>query len=207
MNVLFLGPPGSGKGTMAERASVRCNLAHISTGDILRAEIKQGTELGSLAKSYIDKGALVPDDVIIDMMKERFNQDDAKGGVLLDGFPRTVAQAEALDKIIKLDACINLVVDVDVIVDRVVARRVCGVCGAVHSTKTHSAPTCNQCSGDLVTRPDDNKDTVLERFRVYEEQTAPLIEYYTKQGIVTDVDGTLPIEEEADLICGILKSK
>ena len=207
MNVLFLGPPGSGKGTMAERVSVTCNLAHISTGDILRAEIKQGTDLGKLAKDYIDKGALVPDEVIIDMMKERFKQDDAKGGVLLDGFPRTVAQAEALDKIIKLDACINLVVEAEVIVDRVVSRRVCSACGAVHSVKTHEGTQCAKCSADLITRPDDNEETVRERFRVYEEQTSPLIEYYTKQGIVTDVDATLPIEEEAELICSILKNR
>lgn len=205
MNVIFLGPPGSGKGTMAERVAGRCGLAHISTGDMLRAEIKNGTALGKSAKSYIDKGALVPDDVIIGMMEERFKQDDAKGGVLLDGFPRTVAQAEALDKIIKIDDVINLVVDVEIIVDRVVCRRVCKDCGAIHSTKTCDGIVCESCGGALITRADDNEQTVRERFRVYEEQTSPLIGYYEAKGIVTDVDATLPIEEEAALICKVLQ--
>lgn len=207
MNVVFLGPPGSGKGTMAERVSKRCGLAHISTGDMLRAEIKQGTELGKLAKSYIDQGALVPDGVIIDMMKERFQMDDAKGGVLLDGFPRTVAQAEALDAIIAIDACVNLACDAEVIVDRIISRRVCGKCGAVFSAKHYHADCCDKCGGELVVRPDDNETTVRERFRVYEEQTSPLIDYYEKKGVVQCVDATMPIEEEAELICSLLNQK
>jgi adenylate kinase len=190
---------------MAERVAARCGLAHISTGDMLRAEIKNGTALGNSAKGYIDKGALVPDDVIIGMMRERFLQDDAKGGVLLDGFPRTVAQAEALDAIIAIDNVINLVVLVDVIVDRVLCRRVCKDCGAIHSTKTHDGAVCKSCGGTLITRADDNEETVRERFRVYEEQTAPLIGYYKAKGVVVDIDATMPIEEEADLICGALR--
>ena len=205
MNVIFLGPPGSGKGTMAVRVGKEMNLAHISTGDMLRAEMKAGSELGKLAKSYIDKGALVPDQVIIDMMGERMKADDAKGGVLLDGFPRTVAQAEALDAIASIDAVINLEVDVQVIVDRVLARRVCEECGEVHSTKTHSGAQCGKCGGSLITRADDNEETVRERFRVYEEQTAPLIEFYSKRGLVENVDGTMPIEEEAAYIVEVLK--
>lgn len=205
MNVIFLGPPGSGKGTMAVRVGKEMNLAHISTGDMLRAEMKAGSELGKLAKSYIDKGALVPDQVIIDMMGERMKADDAKGGVLLDGFPRTVAQAEALDAIALIDAVINLEVDVQVIVDRVLARRVCEECGEVHSTKTHSGDQCGKCGGSLITRADDNEETVRERFRVYEEQTAPLIEFYSKRGLVENVDGTMPIEEEAAYIVEVLK--
>ncbi len=206
MNVIFLGPPGSGKGTMAVRVGKEMNLAHISTGDMLRAEMKAGSELGKLAKSYIDKGALVPDQVIIDMMGERMKADDAKGGVLLDGFPRTVAQAEALDAIASIDAVINLEVDVQVIVDRVLARRVCEECGEVHSTKTHTAGSqCGKCGGNLITRADDNEETVRERFRVYEEQTAPLIEFYSKRGLVENVDGTMPIEEEAAYIVEVLK--
>lgn len=205
MNVIFLGPPGSGKGTMAVRAGKELNLAHISTGDILRAEIKAGSELGKLAKSYIDKGALVPDQVIIDMMKERFAQDDAKGGVLLDGFPRTVAQAEALDSFIQIDAVVNLEVDVQIIVDRVLARKVCSECGEVYSTKSYSAEECAKCNGKIITRPDDNEETVRERFRVYENQTSPLIEFYSKRGVVSNVDATMPIEEEAEYITTILK--
>ncbi|BDF57606.1 adenylate kinase [Christensenellaceae bacterium] len=205
MNVIFLGPPGSGKGTMAERVCKEMNLAHISTGDILRAEIKAGSKLGSLAKSYIDKGALVPDSVIIDMMRERFKEDDAKGGVLLDGFPRTVAQAEALDSLTAIDAVINLEVDVQVIVNRVVSRRVCEKCGSVYNTKTHAGEDCEKCDGKLITRPDDNEQTVRERFRVYETQTQPLIDFYAKRGLVSNVDGTMPIEEEAAYIIDILK--
>ncbi|MEG1656238.1 MAG: adenylate kinase [Christensenellaceae bacterium] len=203
MNVIFLGPPGSGKGTMAERVSKVLKLAHISTGDMLRSEIKKGTQLGELAKSYIDKGALVPDQVIIDMMQKWFTENDC--GVLLDGFPRTVAQAQELDNIINIDACINLECDVEKIVDRVVNRRVCSSCGAVFSVKSYRAHTCDKCSSELIKRADDNEQTVRERFRVYEEQTAPLIDYYSKRGLVSNVDATMPIEEEAALICEILK--
>ncbi|MEF9988384.1 MAG: adenylate kinase [Christensenella sp.] len=205
MNLIFLGPPGSGKGTMAERVSKEFKLAHISTGDMLRAEIKAGSELGKLAKSYIDKGALVPDKVIIDMMGERFRAEDAKGGVLLDGFPRTVAQAEALGNLINIDAVVNLEVDVSVIIKRVLARRVCPECGAVYSTKDHEGNLCDKCSATLITRADDTEQTVRERFRVYEDQTFPLIDYYAKSGIVNNVDGTMPIEEEAAYICEMLK--
>ena len=205
MNVIFLGPPGSGKGTMAVRVGKEMHLAHISTGDMLRAEMKAGSELGALAKSYIDKGALVPDQVIIDMMEQRMKADDAKGGVLLDGFPRTVAQAEALDAIAVIDAVVNLEVDVQVIVDRVLARRVCPECGAVYSTKNHPSDTCDQCGAKLITRADDNEKTVRERFRVYEEQTAPLIDFYARRGLVKNVDGTMPIEEEAAYIVTQLK--
>ncbi len=204
MNVVMMGPPGSGKGTMSERVAVRCGMAHISTGDMLREQIKKGTELGNLAKGYIDKGALVPDDVIIGMVKARMEEDDAKKGVLLDGFPRTLAQAKELDAIVTIDKCINLEVGVDVIIERVECRRVCNVCGAVHSTKTCSGNTCEKCDGQLVQRPDDTEATVRERFRVYEEQTAPLIGYYREKGIVESVDGTLPIEEEAGIICKLL---
>lgn len=204
MNVIFLGPPGSGKGTMAERVSERLNLAHISTGDMLREEIKKGSDLGKQAKSYMDQGQLVPDEVIIGMIEERIKEPDAQHGVLFDGFPRTVGQAEALDKIVKIDKVINLEVPVQVIVDRVVNRRVCSKCGAVYNTTTYHNDTCEKCGGELITRPDDNEATVLERFRVYEEQTAPLIVFYGEKGIVRDIDATMPIEEEADMICTAL---
>lgn len=206
MNVIFLGPPGSGKGTMAQRVSKEMGMAHVSTGDMLRAEIKQGTELGKQAKGYIDQGALVPDGVIIDMVKERMKRDDARGGVLFDGFPRTVAQAEALDNIMHIDAVINLVVEQEVIIERVVTRRVCDKCGAVFNVKHYAHEDCNVCEGGkLICRPDDNEETVRERFRVYTEQTSPLIDYYSGKGILTDVDGAMPIEEEAALIVDILK--
>lgn len=206
MNVIFLGPPGSGKGTMAERVSAREHLAHISTGDMLRAEVKAGTQLGKEAKSYMDQGALVPDDVIIGMIQERIKQPDAQNGVLLDGFPRTVAQAEALDQIMTIDHVINLEVPVEVIVDRVVSRRVCPECGAVYNTHSHEGDKCDRCGATLITRADDTEETVLERFRVYEEQTSPLIVYYGEKGIVRDIDATMPVEEEADLICKTLEA-
>ncbi len=205
MNVIFLGPPGSGKGTMAVRVGKELGLAHISTGDMLRAEIKAGSALGKSAKSYIDQGALVPDQVIIDMMGERVKCDDAKGGVLLDGFPRTVAQAQALDGLMNIDAVINLEVDVQVIVDRVLARKVCEKCGEVYSTKSYSKEECEKCGGKLITRADDNEQTIRDRFSVYEDQTFPLIDYYAQRDLVHSVDGTMPIDEEAELICDILK--
>lgn len=200
MNVIFLGPPGSGKGTMAERVAGRMGLVHLSTGDMLREQVKQGTELGKKAQEYMTSGKLVPDEVIIGMIDERLKEDDAKGGVLFDGFPRTVGQAEALGKIAKIDSVINLEVPVKVIVDRVVSRRVCPQCGAVYNTHTHTSDTCDKCGAELITRADDNEETVMERFRVYEEQTAPLIVYYGREGIIHDIDATLPIEEEAELI-------
>lgn len=205
MNVIFLGPPGSGKGTMAQNVAKRCGLCHISTGDMLREEIKRGTALGKSAQDYISRGALVPDDVIVDMIKERFKEDDAKGGVILDGFPRTEKQAVALDFIVNIDLVINLVVDVEVIVDRVLSRRVCSNCGAVYSTKTLKGNTCEICNSELIQRPDDNEETVRERFRVYEEQTEPLIRFYAQKGIVRDIDATLPIDEEADVICAVIE--
>jgi len=206
MNLILLGPPGAGKGTMAERVKEKFNLAHISTGDILRAEIKAGSELGNLAKGYIDKGALVPDDVIISMMEKRFAEDDAKGGVLLDGFPRTVAQAQALEGIARIDACITLDASEDMIVDRISSRRICKDCGAVFSVKNYSKDTCDKCGGTLYIRPDDKEETVRQRFSVYLSQTEPLIDYYEKKGILHHVDASLPVDAEAGEIIRIIES-
>ncbi len=204
MNTIFLGPPGSGKGTMAERIAKFFNIAHVSTGDMLREEIKKETKLGALAKSYIDKGALVPDSVIIDMIKERLQKADASKGVLFDGFPRTVAQALALDEIAKIDVCVNLECDINVIVKRISTRLVCDKCGAVYSSLTHEGTKCDVCPGNLYTRPDDNEETVRERFKVYELNTAPLIDYYSAK--IVNVDATMPIEEEATFIKEALKA-
>lgn len=206
MNIILLGPPGAGKGTMAERVRDKFHLAHISTGDILRAEIKTGSELGNLAKGYIDKGALVPDDVIISMMKKRFSESDARQGVLLDGFPRTVAQAQALNAIAKIDACITLDASEEMIVDRISSRRLCKECGTVHSVKTWPHDTCSKCSSELYIRPDDKEETVRQRFSVYQSQTEPLIDFYEKKGLVHHIDASLPIDEEANLIIQILES-
>ena len=204
MNIILLGPPGAGKGTMAEQVRDKFKLAHISTGDILRAEIKQGSDLGKLAKKYIDDGALVPDDVIISMIEKRLQEDDAKKGVLLDGFPRTVAQAEALDKIAKIDCCITLDASEDMIVSRISSRRLCRECGSVYSVKSWEEENC-KCGGELYIRDDDNEDTVRQRFSVYEKQTSPLIEYYENKGLVSHIDASLPVEEEAKQISDILE--
>jgi len=206
MNIILLGPPGAGKGTMAERVRDKFHLAHISTGDILRAEIKAGSELGNLAKGFIDKGALVPDDVIISMMKKRFSEDDAQKGVLLDGFPRTVAQAQALETIAKIDACITLDASEEMIVDRISSRRICKECGTVHSVKSWPHATCSKCDSELCIRPDDKEETVRQRFSVYQSQTEPLIDYYEKKGLVHHIDASLPIDEEANQIIRILES-
>jgi adenylate kinase len=206
MNIILLGPPGAGKGTMAERVRDKFHLAHISTGDILRAEIKAGSELGNLAKGFIDKGALVPDDVIISMMKKRFSEDDAQKGVLLDGFPRTVAQAQALETIAKIDACITLDASEEMIVDRISSRRICKECGTVHSVKSWPHATCSKCDSELYIRPDDKEETVRQRFSVYQSQTEPLIDYYEKKGLVHHIDASLPIDEEANQIIRILES-
>jgi adenylate kinase len=206
MNIILLGPPGAGKGTMAERVKEKFSLAHISTGDILRAEIKAGSELGNLAKGYIDKGALVPDDVIISMMKKRFTMKDAANGVLLDGFPRTVAQAEALSDIADINACITLDASEDMIVDRISSRRICKDCGAVYSVKTLRGDTCEKCGGAVYIRPDDKEETVRQRFSVYLTQTEPLIDFYDKKGILYHVDASLPIDEEAAQIIAIIES-
>jgi adenylate kinase len=206
MNIILLGPPGAGKGTMAERVRDKFHLAHISTGDILRAEIKAGSELGNLAKGFIDKGALVPDDVIISMMKKRFSEDDAQKGVLLDGFPRTVAQAEALEAIANIDAVITLDATEEMIVDRISSRRLCKECGTVHSVKTWDKDTCSKCNGMLYIRPDDKEETVRQRFSVYQNQTEPLIAYYEQKGLVYHVDASLPIDSEVAEINRVLES-
>lgn len=193
MNVIFLGPPGAGKGTVAAEIKERFNLEHLSTGDMLRAEMKAGSELGKMAKSYIDAGSLVPDDVIIGMVGERLKA--AKGGILFDGFPRTVAQAEALGRIAQIDRVVNLDTTVDVVVGRICSRRLCRECGAVYSVKSLAgAEACPKCGGEIYIRDDDTEETVRERFHVYEQQTAPLIDFYAAQGIVSNIDADDTIE-------------
>lgn len=207
MKIVFLGPPGVGKGTQAERICERFELAHISTGDILRANIKNGTELGKLAKSYIDKGELVPDSVIIDIVKDRLAQLDCEAGCLLDGFPRTVAQAEALDAFTKIDAVIDMAAPVDLLIARITGRRVCRSCGATYHT-SRLAPdetACGKCGGELYQRADDKLETIENRLNVYTAQTKPLIDYYAAKGLLKSVDGELPIDVVTEQICAILE--
>ena len=193
-NLVFLGAPGAGKGTQAKRISEKYDIPHISTGDILRANIKEGTELGKLAKSYIDKGALVPDEVIIKVMQARLAEDDCKKGYLLDGFPRTIEQAKALDNITTVTLAVNIVVDDDAVVRRIAGRRMC-VCGESYHISTHPSDVCDKCGAKLYQRDDDKEETVKSRLDVYAKQTAPLIKYYSDKGVLVDVDGMQDVAE------------
>ncbi len=201
MKLIFLGPPGAGKGTQATLVCRRYNIAHISTGDMLRAERKAKTPLGISAQSYIDKGELVPDSVIIDMVRLRLAHEDCKNGFLLDGFPRTVAQADALAGLTDIDHVINLEVPFERLVARISGRRVCPDCGAVHHISTHAGCGCRDCDGTLYQRADDKAETVENRLRVYEKQTEPLIAYYREKGMLHTIDGDrTPEEVDADLV-------
>lgn len=194
-NIILLGAPGAGKGTQASLISEEYNVPHISTGDILRRNIKEGTALGVKAKEYIDAGALVPDEVVIGLVESRLKEDDCNNGYILDGFPRTIAQAEALDKVADIDLAINIDVPFDLIVSRLGGRRVCK-CGATYHVSTLNGETkCKACGDELFIRDDDKPETVQNRLRVYEEQTQPLIDYYGKQGKVVDIEATGTIEQ------------
>ena len=195
MNLILLGAPGAGKGTQAARISEKYKLPHISTGDIFRKNIKEGTPIGIKAKAYIDKGELVPDEVTVEIVRLRINEADCKNGFLLDGFPMTTAQAQALDKITKTDAVININVDLKLLSARLTGRRVCGGCGESYHITTMTGDKCKKCGGGLIHRADDSAETVNNRLSVYEKQTAPLIEYYTKKGLLKTVDGAKSINE------------
>ena len=193
MNIILLGAPGAGKGTEASRIVDTYKLPHISTGDIFRENIKNETPIGLQAKSYIDKGLLVPDEVTCKIVEERISREDCKNGYMLDGFPRTIAQAEALDQITKLDLVINIGVDHSLLLNRLCGRRVCKDCGeSYHVSRLNGETKCARCGGELYQRKDDNPETVQSRLDVYNAQTAPLIEYYEKKGILFNVcgDGT-----------------
>ena len=196
MNIILLGAPGAGKGTQASKIVQAYRLPHISTGDIFRENIKNQTPVGVLAKSYIDKGQLVPDAVTCEIVEERIELDDCKNGYMLDGFPRTIAQAEALDKMAKVDVVINIDVDLSLLIDRLCGRRVCKDCGeSYHVSRLNGATTCARCGGELFQRKDDNPETVRTRLEVYNAQTAPLISYYEKKGLLFNVQGNATPEE------------
>ena len=191
MNLILLGAPGAGKGTQATKIAERYGLTHISTGDIFRANIKNGTKIGLLAKSYIDKGELVPDEVTCEIVRDRLTWDDCKNGYLLDGFPRNLFQAEELNKFAHIDGVVNINIDFKLLMDRLCGRRVCKECGeSYHVSTLNGKTTCARCGGELYQRKDDNPETVGSRLKVYEAQTAPRIDYYTKKGIILNVTGT-----------------
>ncbi len=203
MNIILLGPPGGGKGTQAKRIVEKYGIPHIATGDILRDAVAKGTELGKKAKEYMERGELVPDEIVIGIVKERIKKPDCEKGFLLDGFPRTINQAEALDDMLKelgkkIDAVIYIDVPEDEVVKRISYRRSCRKCGAVYNL-IYSPPKednkCDKCGGELYQRDDDKEEVVRQRFKVYMENTAPLIEYYEKRGILYRVDGTKSIDD------------
>lgn len=205
MNLILLGAPGAGKGTQAVRIAEKYGIPHISTGDIFRKNIKEQTPIGVTAKSYIDKGQLVPDEVTVEIVRLRLLEDDAKNGYLLDGFPRTLAQAEALDKIANIDTVINIDVDLDALSDRLTGRRVCSKCGESYHVSTKKDEDCDKCGGKLMHRDDDKPETVANRLKVYTASTAPLIDYYSKQGKLVSVNGMNKIEEVFNEITEALK--
>ena len=205
MNLIFLGPPGAGKGTQAVRVCEQLGIPQISTGDILRRAIKNETPTGLNAKSYIDKGQLVPDSVVIDIVRERLVQDDCKNGYLLDGFPRTIAQAEALEGFAKIDAVVDIDVSDEKLVARLSGRRVCLSCGGTyHVSQLNGSMTCAKCGSDLIQRADDKAETVLSRLNVYHAQTEPLIDFYTKRGLLKEIDGAQPMDDCYAAIMAVL---
>ena len=196
MNIILLGAPGAGKGTQAFRISDAYKLPHISTGDIFRENIKNETPIGLLAKSYIDKGQLVPDEVTCKIVEDRLQRADCESGYMLDGFPRTIAQAEALDEITKIDLVINIDVDFGLLLDRLCGRRVCKDCGeSYHISRLGNKTDCARCGGTLYQRKDDNPETVQSRLDVYNAQTAPLIAYYKEKGLLFNVGGNVSPDE------------
>ena len=208
MNVIFLGPPGAGKGTQAVRVCERLGIPQISTGDILRRAMKEGTPTGLAAKSYIDKGLLVPDEVVIAIVRERLAMQDCQSGYVLDGFPRTVPQAEALAQFAKIDAVIDIEVSDEKLTERLSGRRVCLNCGGTYHVSTLGGrTTCEKCGNELIQRNDDKAETVLSRLSVYHAQTAPLIDYYAQLGLLRTIDGAQPMEACFDAILSALGEK
>ncbi len=213
MKVIMLGAPGAGKGTQAKRIADKWGIPHISTGDIFRANIKSGTSLGMEAKGYMDQGLLVPDELTVKMLLDRVSQEDCKEGYVLDGFPRTIPQAEVLNKALtELEDSIDYAVNVDVpdknIVSRMAGRRACLSCGATYHVEyapSKEEGICDRCEQPLILRDDDKPETVTKRLMVYHEQTLPLIDYYTKKGVLRTVDGTQDMEKVFESIVAILE--
>ncbi|MFT8363509.1 MAG: adenylate kinase [Sporolactobacillus sp.] len=212
MNIILMGLPGAGKGTQAERIVTAYQLPHISTGDMFRQAIKEGTDLGKQAKSFMDKGALVPDQVTIGIVRERLGQDDCKKGFMLDGFPRTVSQAEALDAIMSeqgktIDAVLNISVDPEQLIARLTGRRICSNCGATYHL-IYNPPKkdgiCDKCGGTLKQRADDSSETVRERLKVNLQQQQPLVSYYTKKQLLKEINGAQAIDHVFDEIVNVL---
>ena len=207
MNIIFLGPPGAGKGTQAQIVCQRLGIPQVSTGDMLRAAIAAGTEMGRKAKEYMDQGQLVPDEVVIGIVKDRLADPDCQKGYILDGFPRTVEQAKALSTFAKIDVAINLDVPDDVLVKRLSGRRVCPLCGApYHVDRLNGESVCRADGTPLIQRDDDKAETVLNRLAVYHQKTAPLIDHYREAGLLKNIGGGLSLEEISEEIFRTLEA-
>ena len=212
MKIIMLGAPGAGKGTQAKKIAEKYSIPHISTGDIFRANIKNGTELGAKAKEYMDKGLLVPDELVCDLVVDRIQQADCEKGYILDGFPRTIPQAEALDKALAanneaVDFAINVEVPDENIINRMSGRRACVGCGATYHIQFNAPKVegvCDTCGEKLILRDDDKPETVKNRLSVYHEQTQPLIDYYSKKGVLAEVDGTQAMDDVFNAIVNVL---
>ena len=215
MKIIMLGAPGAGKGSQASRIAKEYQLPHISTGDIFRANLKEETELGKRAKSFMDKGELVPDDITIAMLLDRIHKEDCKNGYILDGFPRTIPQAEALkEALAKKDEKIDLALDVEasdeLIIKRMAGRRTCPACGAIYHIVTLPPKTegiCDRCGADLIQRKDDNEETVKNRLKIYHEVTEPLISYYKKEGILEEIDGAEELDKVFEKVKRIIHER
>lgn len=206
MKIVLLGAPGAGKGTQADGISKRFNIVHISTGDIFRKNIKEQTEIGKVAKSYIDKGDLVPDEVTCEIVRLRLAEDDCKNGYLLDGFPRNLFQAEKLSEIDNIDYCINLDVPQEKLIARLTGRRVCSQCGkSFHVDFLNGKTVCDECNSNLIQRSDDHISQVTERMQVYVAQTKPLIDYYAKKGVLVNINADGSIKEIEERIKQAIK--
>ncbi|MCR5833762.1 MAG: adenylate kinase [Selenomonadaceae bacterium] len=213
MQLLMMGPPGAGKGTQAAKLVKQFKIPQISTGDMFRAAVKEGTELGKQAKACMEAGKLVPDEVTIGIVRERLAKDDCKGGFILDGFPRTVEQADALTKILnelgkKLTRVLNIHVPAEDLIERAVGRRICKKCGATYHVKFNppKGANCDECGGELYQRGDDNEETMKNRLGVYEASTRPLIDYYKIAGVYTEIDGRQPIDKVTEDLVNVLSS-
>ena len=214
MKIIMLGAPGAGKGTQAKMIAEKFEIPHISTGDIFRANIKNGTELGMEAKKYMDQGLLVPDELTVGLVTDRITQDDCKNGFMLDGFPRNVAQAQQLGQYLNsvdlaLDRVINIEVDKDILVGRAVGRRICKSCGATYHVEFNppkESGICDVCQGELYQRADDNEETVSKRIQVYLDETKPLVDYYSSQGIIANINGQQSIDKVFEDIVAALGS-
>jgi adenylate kinase len=215
MKLLIMGRPGAGKGTQAVNIKEYYNIPHISTGDMFRARMKNQTKLGMLAKNYMEKGDLVPDEVTIGIVEERLQEPDCANGFLLDGFPRTIAQAEAFDKFlksngVKLDAALNVDVDASILIRRMVGRRVCKTCGATYHVEFNPSKVsgvCDNCGSPLIQRPDDTEETAVNRLKTYDEQTAPLLDFYSKQNLLKTVNGDQDVDKVFNDIKATLGNK